>query len=65
MRDNMLKALPQSISFLLKLKILDLGSNDLENLVGFLTVVCYCRKWWVWVGAIWSAGVMVSLLCWA
>uniref|UniRef100_A0A2C9LYT1 PDZ domain-containing protein n=1 Tax=Biomphalaria glabrata TaxID=6526 RepID=A0A2C9LYT1_BIOGL len=28
----MLKVIPQSISFLIKLKILDLGSNDLENL---------------------------------
>ena len=33
LRDNMLRQLPQSLSFLTKLRILDLGSNDIEELV--------------------------------
>ena len=49
LRDNMLRQLPQSLSFLTKLRILDLGSNDIEELVsadrGCLWIsvhVCVC-----------------------
>lgn len=33
LRENMIKNLPQSISFLVKLEILDLGSNEIDELV--------------------------------
>ena len=33
LRDNMLKTLPSSMSSLAKLRVLDLGSNLLEDLV--------------------------------
>jgi len=47
LRENMIKNLPQSISFLVKLEILDLGSNEIEELV--------CTNWKVqhWWSAIW------------
>ena len=37
LRDNLLKTLPASMSFLTKLRVLDLGSNLLEDLVSFIT----------------------------
>jgi len=33
LRENNIKSLPQSISFLVKLEILDLGSNEIQELV--------------------------------
>lgn len=34
LRENMIQFLPQSMSFLVKLEILDLGSNNIKELVG-------------------------------
>ena len=33
LRENMLRQLPASMSFLVKLEILDLGSNEIDDLV--------------------------------
>jgi len=37
LRDNLLKTLPSSFSSLTKLRVLDLGSNLLEDLVSLAT----------------------------
>ena len=41
LRENILKTLPQSISFLVNLERLDLGANELTELVS--TIACTVR----------------------
>jgi len=36
LRENLLKSLPESLSQLLKLERLDLGDNEIEELVSFV-----------------------------
>jgi len=39
LRENLLKSLPESLSQLLKLERLDLGDNEIEELVSFVIFI--------------------------
>ena len=44
LRENMLRQLPASMSFLIKLEILDLGSNEMDDLVSCQTEIVFLQK---------------------
>lgn len=47
LRENLLKSLPASLSFLVKLEQLDLGGNDLEVLPDTLGALPNLRELWL------------------